>query len=81
MSLSLWTEFQCSLLGSCGCQCNCHAIHLSTMAEFKMADFKMAAMCELSQVILTLSLCPFCVLLGKCWVLMDGGNGFSRDIP
>ena len=24
-----------------------------------MADFKMAAMCELSQVILSLSLCPF----------------------
>ena len=51
------------------------------MAEFKMADFKMAAMCELSQVILTLSLCHFCVLLGKCWVLMNGVNGFSRDIP
>ena len=47
------------------------------MAEFKMADFKMAAMCELSQVILTLSLCPFCVLLGKCQVLMDGVMAFQ----
>ena len=47
------------------------------MAEFKMADFKMAAMCELSQVILTLSLCPFCVLLGKCRVLMDGVMAFQ----
>ena len=29
------------------------------MAESQMADFKMATMCELSQVILSLSLCPF----------------------
>ena len=29
------------------------------MAESKMVDFKMATMCELSQVILSLSLCPF----------------------
>ena len=48
MSLSLWAEFECSLLGICGCQCDCHAIHVSNMAESKMADFKMATMCELS---------------------------------
>ena len=47
------------------------------MAEFKMSDFKMAAMCELSKVILTLSLCPFCVLLGKCRVLTDGVMAFQ----
>ena len=41
-----------------------------------MADFKMAVMCELSQVILTLSLCPFRKMSGA----YGWGNGFSRDI-
>ena len=40
----------------CGCQCDCDAFSVSNMAESKMAEFKMAAMCELSQVRLSLSL-------------------------
>ena len=58
LSLSLWYEFECSFCGIlCILRvCDCDVLHVSNVAESKMVDIKMAAMCELSELRLSLIL-------------------------
>ena len=68
--MSLCDEFESVCLIGCVCQCDCDVAIQSNMAESKMAEFKMAAMSELSQLTLSLSWCDMfesvCLIVCVC---------------